>query len=116
MAALALALLPVGGCFWRGEKAEPAFSVHTPAATSTNLVLTPARSPVARVASANLQSRIVVVNFPVGQLPALDTRMAIFRAGQKVGEVKLSGPKEDTLIVGDLVAGTAQQNDEVRVE
>ena len=115
LAALAL-ISTTTGCFWRGEKQEatPAFVVKPTA--STNLVIKPASSAVGRVASVNLQGRFVVLSFPIGQLPTNDTRLAIFHAGAKVGEVRITGPAQENLTVGDITAGTAEDGDEVRGE
>ena len=44
------------------------------------------------------------------------TRLSIFRAGQKVGEVKMSKETGDTFRVGDFVSGSGQEGDEVRAE
>ena len=103
------------GCSTGKPKSGPAITAR-PAAGQTNLVIAPTGTPTGRVASFNPQSKIVVVSFPVGQLPALDTRLAVFHAGQKIGTLKLSGPQADTFIVGDLISGTAGKDDEVRAE
>jgi hypothetical protein len=44
----------------------------------------------------------------------LEQRLNVYRNGQKVGEVKVTGPALDTTIAGDIVAGEAQLGDEVR--
>jgi len=106
------------GCssWWEG-KSEPAFTVRTPAeGAQTNVVITPANSPIGRVASVNKPGNFAVINFPIGQVPANNTRLSVFRAGQKVGEVKISGPAADSFTVGDIVSGSAQDGDEVRAE
>ena len=103
------------GCFSRKDKAQPAFTAR-PAGGQTNLVIAPARSPVGRVERVNDQARIVVVDFPIGQVPPDGTRLSVFRAGQKVGEVKMSEWTADSLRVGDIIAGTALKDDEVRTE
>ena len=83
---------------------------------TTNLVMTPARSLVGSVASVNAQANIVVVSFPIGQLPENGAKFSLFRAGAKVGEIKISGPAAETFTVGDLTAGSAKHGDEVRAE
>ena len=114
-AAFLLALLLMTGCFSRREKAPPAF-IARPAGGQTNLVIAPARSAVGHVASVNDQAKIVVVDFPIGQVPPDGTRLSVFRAGQKVGEVKMSEWTADNLRVGDILAGAVQKDDEVRAE
>jgi hypothetical protein len=97
----ALVLLLIVGCSSPQPTTEPAFKVR-PAGSQTNLVIAPAK--------------FAVISFPVAQMPANDTRLAIFRAGAKVGEVKISGPAQGTFTVGDITAGSAQEGDEVWAE
>jgi len=105
------------GCFWRGEKKETNPSAFTVKPTaSTNLVIKPSSSAVGRVASVNLPGRFVVLSFPVGQVPTNNTRLAIFHAGAKVGEVRVTGPAQENLTVGDITAGAAEDGDEARSE
>jgi hypothetical protein len=58
--------------------------------------------------------RCVVLNFPLGRMAAVDQRLGVYRQGQKVGEVKVTGPQREDNIVADLVAGGAQVGDEAR--
>ena len=106
------------GCSsWWEEKSDPAFTVRTPGnGAQTNAVITAANSPVGRIASVNKPGNFAVINFPIGQVPAEGTRLSIFRAGQKVGEVRMSRETGDTFRVGDIVSGAAQDGDEVRAE
>jgi len=64
----------------------------------------------------NAQAKFAVINFPLGQLPANDTRLSIFHAGMKAGEIKITGPAQESFTVGDIVSGSAQEGDEVRAE
>lgn len=119
MVLLAICVVLSSGCFWRKKKAAveknpTAFSVKTPG--NTNLVMTPTPSAVGRIASVNAQAKFAVINFPIGQLPANDTRLAIFHAGIKAGEIRITGPAQENFTVGDIVAGNAQEGDEVRAE
>ena len=106
------------GCASKDEEAQRPASAFTvrPSTGNTNLVITPASSLVGRVASVNPQASIVVLSFPIGQLPGNGTKFSIFRAGAKVGEVKITGPAAETFTVGDISAGSAQEGDEVRAE
>ena len=63
---------------------------------------------------ANPQLRFVVMDFPLRRTPALEQRLNVYRDGQKVGEVKVSGPARDTTIAGDVMVGEARVGDEVR--
>lgn len=115
--AVAFGLL-AAGCASRDEEAQRPASAFTvrPSSGNTNLVITPASSLVGRVASVNSQASIVVLSFPIGQLPGNGTKFSLFRAGAKVGEVKVTGPAAETFTVGDISAGSAQEGDEVRAE
>ncbi len=118
-----LVALVIGGCAKRRSTLEPSFTVRpvapqgaapTNAATTTAPLLTPVRSPVGRITSVNQQVMIAVVSFPVGQVPAAGGRYSVFRAGQKVGELKMSEEAADTLRVADITSGALQVDDEVR--
>ena len=118
-AVLALAVLLTSGCA-RGkkeaaQKPAAAFTVKTMDG-NTNVVVTPVNSPVGRVASVNAQAKFAVINFPVGQLPAHESRLAVFHNGTKTGEIKITGPAQENFTVGDITAGTVLEGDEVRAE
>jgi hypothetical protein len=66
------------------------------------------------VVSVNPALRFLVMDFPVRKLPVLEQRLNVYRNGQKVGEVKVTGPARDTTIAGDIMIGEAQVGDEVR--
>ena len=77
-------------------------------------IVTPDASLAGKVASYNEAGRFVVMEFPIGHLPAIGQKLFVYRNGLKVGEVNVSGPQRDDHIVGDLAAGEAQMTDEVR--
>ena len=66
------------------------------------------------VVSVNPALRFLVMDFPIRKLPVLDQRLNVYRNGQKIGEVKVTGPGRDTTIAGDIMAGEVQVGDEVR--
>lgn len=115
-AALALALLSMAGCLGRKSNSQPVVAEPRQPDGRTNLAITPIPSAVARVVSVNAAAKFAVLSFPVGQLPAVDTRLSVFHEGRKSGELKVSGPQEDTFTVGDITAGSVQVGDEVRLE
>ena len=67
-----------------------------------------------KVAAVNLNLRFAVIEFSLSQLPPVGQRMSVYRQGQKVGAVKISGPARDRNIAADLTAGEAQVGDEIR--
>jgi hypothetical protein len=71
-------------------------------------------SVLGTVVSVNHALRFLVMDFPVRKLPVLEQRLNVYRNGQKVGEVKVTGPGRDTTIAGDIMVGEAQVGDEVR--
>jgi hypothetical protein len=87
-----------------------------PPSNSGKLIVTPDDSLVGKVAKVNLAGRFVVLNFPLGRMPAADQRFNLYRRGVKVGEVKVTGPQHDDNIVADLVAGDSEIGDEARKE
>src|SRR5262245_13024765 len=77
--------------------------------------ITPVAGKIGKVAKVNAGAKFVVVKFPTGQVPAKDQRFNVYRAGLKVGEIKISDPPPvDNLAVADIIAGEAQFDDEVR--
>ena len=47
-------------------------------------------------------------------MPRMDQTFFLYRAGLKIGEVKITGPQRDNNIAADLVTGEAQTGDEAR--
>jgi hypothetical protein len=92
---------------------------HKPAHVTTiaepaPTIVTPDKSLAGKVVSYNDVGRFVVLNFPAGQLPKMNQRLFLYRAGLKVAEVNVTGPQNDDNTVADLVSGDAQIGDEVR--
>jgi len=67
-----------------------------------------------QIVSVNPALRFVVMDFPIWRMPALDQRLYVYRDGQRIGEVKVTGPTVETTVAGDLVVGEARLGDEVR--
>jgi len=109
---LALVGILAAGCAYH----RPAHSARraAPAAVAPPTIVTPDDSLSARVVSYNASGRFVVLSFPPGQMPKPDQSLFLYRAGMKVGEVKITGPQRENNIVADLVTGEAQVGDEVR--
>lgn len=83
---------------------------------TSRLIITPDHMLVGKVVSYNDAGRFVVLDFPLGQLPAAERRMFIYRAGLKVGEVRINAWQREHFIVADLLAGEAQEGDHVRAK
>jgi len=69
-----------------------------------------------RVETVNTQSWFVVVDFSLSVLPSKDQLLGVYHAGQRVGQVRMSGPFRPPRVAGDLLSGQAQVDDEVREE
>jgi hypothetical protein len=112
----------LAGCSWGKHKSSPPpanvdLSRSTTSATNAaadKFLVTPDEGVNGRVASVNENLRFVVLTFPLGQLPPVDSRMNVFRNGAIVGEVKISGPQQNFNSVADIVLGDAKKGDEVR--
>lgn len=93
--------------------AQPVASKKKPEAEAKPIV-TPENLLVGNVATFNTAGRFVVLDFPLGKMPALDQTLFVYRQGLKVGEVKITGPERDHNTVADLISGEARKGDEVR--
>jgi hypothetical protein len=121
LAALLVAMSSTG-CFWGKHKGPPppaVVEVSHPAATNAppsaeKFVVATDESLSGRVSFVNTTLRFVVLTLPLGQMPAVDSHMNVFRNGAIVGEIKITGPQRDDNTVADIVLGDAQKGDEVR--
>lgn len=64
------------------------------------------------VATVNEPGQFVVVDFSVGTIPPLATRMNVYRGQEIVGQIELTGPARDNLVAGDVVSGSPKVGDE----
>lgn len=115
--------LMVSGCMSHGP--VPAQSAANPAAPVTvntanpanpSPIVTPDNSISARVVRYNSVGRFVVLSCPVGQMPVAGQTLFLYRAGVKVGQIKITGPQRDNDTVADLTEGDAQEGDDVRAQ
>jgi len=65
-----------------------------------------------RIASVNSRGQFVVVDFNVGEIPSLPTRMNVYRNNDVVGVINLAGPVNDNLVAADIVRGEPAVGDE----
>lgn len=90
---------------WAGQPVQPG---------DRKVVITPETGVTGKITMVNPEGRFVVLTFPIGQMPALERRLNVYRRGLKVGEVKITGPQREDNVVADLLAGEAHAGDEVR--
>ena len=69
-----------------------------------------------RIASVNEKLRFVVIDFTNSRRPTLEERLDVFRVGEKVAEIKVSGPYRNTTVAADIVAGEVKYGDEVKTQ
>jgi hypothetical protein len=111
---LMIAGVLAAGCASSKPDAKTQTAPHAAAASGTEPIVTPDHSLAGKVVSYNATGRFVVLSFPMGQMPKMDQSLFLYRAGLKVGEVKITGPQSDNNIVADLTTGDTQAGDEVR--
>ncbi len=87
---------------------------QAPGSAEKKVVVTPATGISGKVVDVNVAAQFVVLSFEGGALPVLDQKLNVYRAGLKVGQVKVSKEQIRQNLVADLVAGEARVGDEVR--
>lgn len=65
-----------------------------------------------RIATLNTAGQFVVVDFNVGAIPPLRSRMNVYRDDTVVGLIQLTGPVRDNLVAADVVSGAVAVGDE----
>ena len=100
-ASLLMAGIFISGC--ASHKQKPPTAVPK----GSTLIVTPDASLAAKVVSYNAAGRFVVLNFPVGRMPGMGQSLFLYRNGLKSGEVKITGPQNESNIVADVVNGAA---------
>jgi hypothetical protein len=110
-------LLPLVALAMTACRHQPTATPDAPAATRPSTAppkVTPVQSRNGKVASVKPELRFVVVDFALSGVPADGTAMAVYRAGQKVGEIRITGPSVGTNTAADITAGEAKAGDDVR--
>lgn len=77
-------------------------------------LVTPDFRPLGQVETVNVEGKFAVLSFAGSAMPAMGQEMGVYHDGQKVGEVKITGPVRESNIVADIVAGEAQAQDEIK--
>jgi len=102
--------------FTQGRTGKVTTAARAPAKgkESVKPTVTPDEGLFGKVILVNPVLRFVVMDFPVLKRPAMDQRLNVYHQGQKVGEVKVTGPMLETTAAGDIATGEAHVGDEVR--
>ena len=104
----------MSGCAGKKSAKPQGAAVGGAASAQQKLIVTPDDSLAGKVAMVNQGFRFVVLNFPVGHLPAPEQHLNLYRRGVKVGEVKVTRQQYDDNMVADLLTGDAEVGDEAR--
>lgn len=107
-----------------GKQPVETFARTNNAAAKASMTNAPAPFPMRRtvtvlrgqVASVNPALRFAVIDFGGGAFPEKNQMLSIYRAGVKVGLIKMTGPFQNTTGVGDISAGDAALGDSVMAE
>src|SRR4051812_37479590 len=81
------------GCSIFGKKTADGAATFSDAPvsnTGSKFIVTPDRGVNGKVASVNANLQFVILNFPVGQMPAIGQRLTVYHRGLKSGELKVS--------------------------
>jgi hypothetical protein len=68
------------------------------------------------VVKINSAARFVIVAFEAGTVPPVGQQFNVYRAGTKVGEIRITGPQQENDTVADIVSGDLQLHDEARAQ
>ncbi|HEX5397890.1 MAG TPA: hypothetical protein VFY06_02450 [Verrucomicrobiae bacterium] len=114
LSVFAFVLVLTAGIFASGCSTFHKQKTSATASKPDSAIVTPDTSLTAKVVRYEPTGRFVVLNFPVGQMPAIGQTLFLYRNGLKEGEVKVSGPQQESFVVADVIAGDAKVGDEVR--
>lgn len=108
-------LLVVAGC-QHGPKGASAGTARTGSGNTNSLIVTPSGAVRGRIVVVNASARYVILSYPLGHIPQPERRLAVYRNGLKVADIKVGTQRMDTNAVADIMAGECQAGDEVRDE
>jgi hypothetical protein len=69
---------------------------------------------VGRVLTVNMRLRFVVLDYSLNTLPRIGDRLELWRDGNRVGLLKVTGPIRNATAVADIVEGEPQPGDQTR--
>jgi hypothetical protein len=112
LAIVLLFALVASGCA-RKKAAQP----HNAGSARAGTAAAPSETALAgEVSTVNPVARFVVLSFPLGQMPAIDQHLNLYRRGAKVAEVKVTGQQRGINIIADIVTGAPEVGDEARAD
>lgn len=100
----------------KGGGLGPSTPIPPPTSTNTTSAVPTVLPTSGRIHSVNTGLRFVVIDYTLGGMPAMGSRLNVYRNNEKVGEIRLSGPEpRNGFVTADVVEGYLQPEDEVRV-
>lgn len=102
---LLLLAVVLAGC---GSSPTP---VTLPPPGFTNAKMKPDSRLRGRIKSVNQQGQYVIIDFGLGRIPPLQTKMNIYRGSDVMGVLNLTGPSRQSIVAGDIISGKAQAGD-----
>jgi len=91
-------------------------SAPSPPNGSEETVIIPVTTSTGVVARVNEPLRFVVLDYALTHLPGADQILFLYRKGQRVAKVKVTGPVRGQTVAADILEGVAAEGDEVRAE
>ena len=82
--------------------------------TAAHIEPVPLETGGGKIASVNSELGFVVVDFASQTMPALGTRLNVYRGNRRVGAVRITEPVRAPLATADIVEGEARMGDEAR--
>ena len=106
---LSVATVLVSGCLGSGA---PAPSASPATHASAGLEPVPLETDGGKIASVNSELGFVVVDFASQPMPAVGTRLNVYRGHIRVGTVRITEPVRAPLATADIVEGDVRVGDE----
>lgn len=87
-----------------------------PEGTNSLPVLRPLDGSVGRIVRVQSALKFVVVDYRLNQPPAPEQRLAVYREGERVAELRAGYIRRETTVSADIVSGEPREGDEVRAD
>ena len=107
-----LLIVVLAGC---ATKSAPPVQAPVPApAAAAGQSATPTFVSGAKITHVDTKLQFVVLDYRSRVLPLIGTRLTVYRAGQRVGEVQLTDPIRMGFATADIRTGEVRVGDEAR--
>ena len=112
MLLLSVAIAAVAGC----SSPKGAAPAAKPGGLLSRDLVRPLDGTTAKLLSVNARLRFVVLDYSLSPMPVFGQRLEVVRDGQKVAELKVTGPARGSTTAADIVSGEPRPGDVARVE